>query len=156
MHGMEVRIRPATSSDLPILVRLLDDLFSIEADFTPNPDAQRDGLALMLADPRHRRVLVAERGGAVVGMVTGQLLVSTAEGGYSVLVEDMVVERAVRGHGIGRRLLDALEGWAVEQGATRLQLLADRENAPALAFYDRAGWRSTQLVCMCRHPARPR
>ncbi len=156
MNGMAVRIRPATTSDVPVLVQLLGDLFSIEADFTPDADAQRVGLALMLADPRRRMVLVAERAGAVVGMVTGQLLVSTAEGGHSVLVEDMVVERTLRGHGIGRKLLDAIEAWATERGATRLQLLADRENGPALAFYDRAGWGATRLVCMRLHPARPR
>jgi GNAT superfamily N-acetyltransferase len=149
---METRIRPARSSDLPILVRLLGELFSIEADFAPNAEAQRVGLALLLADPRRGIVLVAERATSVVGMVTGQLVVSTAEGGLSVLVEDMVVEAEHRGHGVGRALLAAVEAWAAERGATRLQLLADRENAPALAFYGRAGWGATQLVCLRRHP----
>jgi GNAT superfamily N-acetyltransferase len=156
MERMAARIRPASSGDLPVLVQLLGELFSIEADFTPDADAQRLGLALMLADPRHRMVLVAEREGVVRGMVTGQLVVSTAEGALSVLVEDMVVEAAHRGVGIGRSLLRAMEAWAVERGATRLQLLADRENAPALAFYDREGWGGTRLVCMRRHPAHPR
>ncbi len=149
---METRIRLARSSDLPTLVRLLGELFSIEADFTPDPAAQDRGLALMLADPQRRAVIVAEAAGSVIGMVTGQLLVSTAEGGLSVLVEDMVVDGRHRGHGVGRVLLHAIEQWAVERGATRLQLLADRENTPALAFYARAGWGSTQLVCMRRLP----
>ena len=147
---MDVRIRSARAVDLPVLVRLLADLFAIEADFTPAPERQRLGLALMLADPRRRAVLVAERGGEVIGMVTGQLLVSTAEGGLSVLVEDMVVDAAARGRGVGRALLGAVEAWAAERGATRLQLLADRENAPALAFYGRAGWSTTRLVCLRR------
>jgi GNAT superfamily N-acetyltransferase len=151
---METRIRPASTTDLPSLVRLLGELFSIEADFAPDPGAQRLGLALMLTDPRRRVVLVAEHGGLVIGMVTGQLLVSTAEGGLSVLVEDMVVEARQRGRGVGRALLGAVEDWAAERGATRLQLLADRENAPALAFYDREGWSGTQLVCLRRHPGR--
>jgi GNAT superfamily N-acetyltransferase len=150
---MDIRIRPASSADLPVLVRLLGDLFSIEADFVPDPERQRLGLALMLADPRRRAVLVAERRTAqVIGMVSGQLLVSTAEGGLSVLVEDMVVDGAERGRGVGKALLSAMEGWAAERGATRLQLLADRENAPALAFYDRSGWSTTKLVCLRRHP----
>lgn len=149
---MEVTIRAARASDLPVLVRLLGELFSLEADFTPDPDAQRRGLTLMLADPERRAVLVAERAASVVGMVTGQLVVSTAEGAPSVLVEDMVVEAPSRGGGVGRALLRALEAWAAERGATRLQLLADRENAPALAFYDRAGWSATRLVALRRHP----
>ncbi len=147
---MDVRIRTACAADLPVLVRLVGELFSIEADFRPDPEKQRRGLALMLADPASRAVLVAERGGEVVGMVTGQLVVSTAEGAPSVLVEDMVVDAASRGGGVGRALLAAVESWAAKRGATRLQLLADRENAPALAFYARMGWSATRLVCWRR------
>jgi GNAT superfamily N-acetyltransferase len=134
-------------------VRLLGQLFSIEADFTPDAPRQRLGLALMLSDHRVRTVLVAERGGEVLGMVTAQLVVSTAEGGLSTLVEDLIVEPGSRGAGIGRALLEGIERWALERGATRLQLLADRENAPALAFYERAGWSGTRLVCLRKHRA---
>lgn len=147
---MNAHIRAATTADLDALVELLVELFSIEADFSPDPARQRRGLALMLAEPERRRVLVAECDGAVVGMVTGQLLVSTAEGGLSLLVEDMIVRRAERGRGLGRRLLAAMEEWALERGATRAQLLADAENTPALDFYGRVGWERTQLVCLRR------
>ncbi len=147
---MDVRIRAAVPADLPALVRLLADLFAIEADFVPDANRQRIGLALLLADRRRAAVLVAEGAGGVVGMVTGQLVLSTAEGGLSALVEDMVVDAAARGRGVGRALLGAIEGWAAERGATRLQLLADRENAAALAFYDAAGWSPTRLVCLRR------
>ncbi len=145
-----LQIRPASAADLDGLVRLLGQLFAIEADFRPDEERQRSGLALMLVEPDRRAVLVAERGGAVTGMVTAQLVVSTAEGGLSALVEDMVVDEAERGRGAGRALLGAIERWARERGATRLQLLADRANAPALRFYERMGWRWTQLVCLRR------
>jgi GNAT superfamily N-acetyltransferase len=150
---MDLRIRPACAADLGTLVRLLGQLFSIEADFTPDAARQRLGLALMLSEHRVRAVLVAERGAEVLGMVTAQLVVSTAEGGLSALVEDMIVKEGARGVGIGRALLEGIERWALERGATRLQLLADRENAPALAFYDRAGWSRTQLVCLRKRSA---
>jgi GNAT superfamily N-acetyltransferase len=145
-----LRVRPAATSDLEVLVRLLGQLFSIEADFHADPERQRLGLALLLAERRRAAVLVAERRGAVVGMVTAQLAVSTAEGGRSALVEDMIVDEAERGMGAGRALLEAIEEWARRSGATRLQLLADRENAPALRFYERMGWSRTRLVCLRR------
>jgi GNAT superfamily N-acetyltransferase len=143
-------IRAAEERDLEVLIGLLQALFSIEADFRPDPDRQRRGLARLLAEPARAAVLVAERRGAVVGMVTAQLVVSTSEGGPSAWVEDLVVAEEERGRGIGRRLLDAIEAWARAEGATRLQLLADRENAPALAFYARLGWRSTRLIGLRR------
>ncbi len=131
-------------------MELLGELFSIEADFHPDAARQRRGLALLLEDRGRRAVLVAERGGRVVGMVTGQVVISTAEGAPSVWVEDMVVRADERRSGVGRRLLSALEAWAATRGATRLQLLADRENSPALRFYEAAGWRPTRLVCLRR------
>jgi GNAT superfamily N-acetyltransferase len=143
-------IRHARSCDLDAMVALLAELFALEADFHPDAARQRRGLSLMLEDRLRRAILVAEIGGQVVGMVTGQMLVSTAEGGATVLVEDMVVTETVRHRGIGRRLLRAVEEWATARGASRLQLLADRENHAALRFYEARGWRGTRLVCLRR------
>jgi GNAT superfamily N-acetyltransferase len=143
-------IRAANAGDLDALVRLLGLLFTIEADFRPDPRRQRQGLKLMLQEPERRVVLVAEREGRVIGMVTVQLVVSTAEGAASGLLEDMVVEEGARGDGIGARLLQGAEGWAFDRGATRIQLLADQMNRPALRFYRRMGWASTQLLCLRR------
>ena len=132
--------------DLERLVGLLDLLFTIEADFRPDPARQQQGLALLLGEER-ARVLVAERADGVVGMCTGQLVVSTAEGGPALLVEDVVVDPDHRGRGVGRALLAALADWARGRGVRRLQLLADGTNGSALAFYDRLGWLATALVC---------
>ena len=139
-------VRAARPTDVEQMVRLLDLLFAMEADFRPDPARQRQGLALLLDDGR-ARVLVAERADGVVGMCTGQLVVSTAEGGPALMVEDVVVDPDHRGRGVGRALLAALADWARGRGVRRLQLLADGTNGPALAFYDRLGWRATALVC---------
>jgi GNAT superfamily N-acetyltransferase len=149
----DLTIRHATSADLEPMVRLLADLFSIESDFRVDAVRQRRGLAMLLSDPR-ATVLVATRDGAVVGMATVQLLVSTSEGDLSALVEDVVVDRDARRRGVGRRLLAACEEWARSRDATRMQLLTDRGNATALAFYERTGWRPTRLVCLRRDRSR--
>jgi GNAT superfamily N-acetyltransferase len=149
MTDPAILVRPATAIDLSAMVALLGELFALEADFTPDAQAQARGLALLLADGR-ARLLVAEAGGQVVGMCSGQLLVSTAEGAPAAVVEDVVVRRDWRGRGVGRALLDAVAAWAAGRGAWRLQLLADRHNLPALAFYERTGFSSTQLVCLRR------
>jgi GNAT superfamily N-acetyltransferase len=145
-------IRPATPADLDAMVRLLGVLFRLEADFTPEPGRQRRGLARLLAHP-DAAAFVADRDGEIIGMVTVQLVVSTAEGGESGLLEDLVVDARCRGAGVGRRLVGAAVAWARARGAARVQLLADRENAPALAFYRRLGWARTRLVCL-RHGGR--
>lgn len=143
-------IRPAAPADLDALVELVGALFALEADFSPDAGRQRRGLAALMADQARAVVLVAERDGGVVGVVTGQLLVSTAEGGPAVLAEDLVVDEACRGLGLGRALLAALAAWARGRGAARIQLLVDEENQAALGFYRRLGWRPTQLRALRR------
>jgi len=142
-------LRRARHQDLDQLTALLGLLFASEADFGFDGARQHRGLALML-DHDRGCILVAEEAGKVIGMCTGQVVISTAEGGPAVLVEDMVVDPGHRGRGIGRALMAAMAGWGLEQGATRLQLLADKNNFPALSFYQRIGWRMTALICL-RH-----
>ena len=146
-------LRPARPGDLPAMVALLGELFAVEPDYRIDPAVQRRGLELLLQDRLRRTAIVAEAGALPLGMVTGQLVISTAEGAPSVWVEDLVVTAGARGGGVGRRLLEAVESWGRARGATRLQLLADRDNARALRFYAGRGWSATRMVCLSRRPA---
>jgi len=121
-------------------------LFAVEADFDFDAARQRQGLAMLLAQET-AVILVAEAEGLVVGMCSGQSIISTAEGGFALLVEDVVVAEPWQGKGVGRELLAALEQWAAARKIGRLQLLADRNNAAALEFYRKLGWQGTELVC---------
>lgn len=147
MH--ETTIRPATQDDIPAMVALLRQLFAIEADFAIDPAVQAHGLAMLLGRA-DAAVLVATVAGQVVGMTTAQLTVSTARGGLSAGIEDVVVDAAHRGHGLGGRLLAAAEAWARGRGALRVALLADETNAPALDFYDHLGFSRTRLVWLAK------
>lgn len=140
-------IRRAVLADIPALLGLLQLLFSIEKDFVFDADKQERGLRLLLAEKR-AAVMVAEQDRQVVGMCSGQLLLSTAQGGLSALVEDVAVLPAWQGKGIGRLLLATISEWAVSQGASRVQLLADRNNAPALAFYQKTDFQTTAMICL--------
>jgi GNAT superfamily N-acetyltransferase len=146
---MDIFIRPACIEDVPRLCGLLDKLFSIESDFVPHAEKQARGLSLLINDPTGSSlVLAAVHADKVVGMATVQTLVSTAEGGRVGLVEDVIVDPLFRGQGVGTLLLERIAAWARENGLTRLQLLADKENLPALEFYLSRGWNTTRLICM--------
>ncbi len=149
----EVFVRDARFSDIPALVGLLALLFSIEEGFAFDEAKQRRGLEMMLQDTSARQVFVAEADGGVVGMCSVQTLISTAEGAAAATVEDVVVQPAFQGQGVGRRLLDALEGWCRGRGITRLHIMADRNNPPALDFYRRLEWQPTQLICLRKNIA---
>lgn len=137
----------AQVEDIPALTGLLDTLFTIEQDFTPDHTKQQQGLVLLLKQPDMAYLAVAKtEDGKVIGMASAQLVVSTAEGAFSAWVEDVVVHAEYRQHGIGSALLANVLAWAASKGATRAQLLADLDNTPALNFYERTGWKITRLV----------
>lgn len=144
-----ITIRTAKPSDIPQLVELLKALFTIEADFDFDADKQAHGLNLLLNSDKDC-ILVAEllNDNKVLGMCTVQTLISTAEGGQVGLLEDLVVAADFRHQGVGAKLLAEAIGWADCHGLKRLQLLADKNNLPALKFYQKQGWESTQLVCL--------
>jgi GNAT superfamily N-acetyltransferase len=143
----EFTIRRADAADIVAMSGLLSELFAIETDFQIDRNKQCAALELLL-DSMEVCLLVAECEGAVRGMVTVQLLISTAEGGYSGLLEDLVVTADYRGRGIGKALLAAAIDWTRQQGASRLQLLADSRNAPALEFYAAQNWIRTSMVAL--------
>lgn len=146
---MNCVIRAAQEADVPRLAELLTDLFTIEVDFVPDEEKQKRGLSMLVNDQSGTAaVFVAESDGYVIGMASVQTLVSTAEGGRVGLVEDVIVDARYRGNGVGMLLLDHLIDWSRSQQFTRLQLLVDKNNQPAVEFYLQQGWQGTSLNCM--------
>jgi GNAT superfamily N-acetyltransferase len=136
----------AKSTDINDLVRLLSVLFSIEKDFNPDTSKQQNALQLILKNKATATIQVARnKTGTVIGMVSAQLVISTAEGAASAWVEDMVIEATYRSQGIGKQLLENIGIWAKNKGATRAQLLVDIENIDAIGYYAHLHWETTQL-----------
>ncbi|MEW6163827.1 MAG: GNAT family N-acetyltransferase [Pseudomonadota bacterium] len=136
----------ATADDLPALCDLLTELFTLEADFRPDRERQLRGLRLILDTPALGRLFVLRVGGRVAGMANALITVSTAQGAPVLLLEDVIVGAAARGGGLGRKLVEHVCEWARAQGMARVTLLADKDNAPALAFYDRLGFEPSAMV----------
>jgi len=147
---MNCKIEAAQEADIPQLVGLLNDLFGVEFDFSADASRQRRGLELLIdeAATSERLTLAVARDehGRAVGMASAQLVISTAEGALSAWIEDVVVHPDFRRQGLGKLLLEHLLAWAKARGATRAQLVADRENLGAELFYNGLAWQSTQLT----------
>lgn len=145
---MNIRIDFATTADLPQLADLLSELFALESDFTPERDKQLRGLRLILDEPQLGKLFVLRVDGKVAGMANALITVSTAEGGKVLLLEDVIVSRAHRGGGYGRKLVEHVLAWAKRQGMTRVTLLADRDNIPALDFYRALGFEGSHMTVL--------
>jgi len=141
-----MHIEAATEADVPALTELLAVLFEQEAEFKPNPEAQRRGLLRIITKPEVGIILVVKEGAEVLAMITLLFTVSTALGERVALLEDMVVGPAARGSGVGSRLLQEAIVVAEEGGCRRITLLTDQANLSAQRFYKRHGFEASTMV----------
>jgi len=150
-----LRIEPATTDDLPQLADLLFDLFSQEADFIPNREKQLRGLRLILEQPSRGRIFVLRSDRSIIGMINLLITISTAEGGFVLILEDLVIHCDHRSQGYGSRLLEHALAFAREKGFLRITLLTDRLENRAREFYEHHGFRQSGMVPMRYHFAPP-
>jgi GNAT superfamily N-acetyltransferase len=140
-------IETATLDDINALCDLLTILFSQEAEFKPDRQAQQTGLQAIISNPELGIILLARHNDKVVGMVSLLFSISTALGGRVAILEDMVVLPDKRGVGIGSALLNAAISTARDSGCQRITLLTDSDNAIARGFYEKHGFvRSSMLA----------
>lgn len=139
-----IMIEHAKEEDLKEMAELLGILFAIESDFEINFDKQYSGLKQLFAN-KGSDLLVARHENQVVGMLTMQRLISSAEGSFIGQLEDLVVKEDYRMMGVGSRLINKMRALANEYGYKRIQLAADINNENALKFYTRRGLKRTHL-----------
>jgi len=142
-----LRIEPATLDDLPELTELLRDLFLREADFQPDREKQMRGLRLILEQPARGRIFVLRNERMIIGMINLLITISTAEGGFVLVLEDLVVHRDHRGIGYGSRLLQHAIGFAREKKFLRITLLTDNAEEPP-RFYLKHGFVESEMKPM--------
>lgn len=108
----------------------------------PTTEQQMTGRLQALAAHPSYHTLVAEMDGHVVGMAgLCQSLFYEHDGCY-VRIQAFVVDDHYRRKGIGQKLLEAIECWAVEQGASALVLNSGNreERNAAHQFYKQQGF----------------
>jgi RimJ/RimL family protein N-acetyltransferase len=152
---MSITIRPATTADLPTLLRFEQGVISAERPMDPTI---QDGpihyydLDKMLASP-HIHLIVAETNdGANPGLDPGPgTLIGS---GYARIDPSrhylkhthhaycgfMYVDPVYRGKGVNQLIIDALKSWARSKNLTELRLDVYPTNDAAIRAYEKAGF----------------
>jgi GNAT superfamily N-acetyltransferase len=147
MHDL-TRIEPATIEDLPLLTELLMDLFAEESDFRPDYNNQMRGLRLILEQPNRGRIFVLRSANRIIGMINLLFTISTAEGGFVILLEDLVIHENFRGQRMGSELLKYAIDYARQKDFLRITLLTDRIGEESLVFFEKHGFQRSVMVPM--------
>lgn len=144
----ETRIEPATVEDLPQLADLLYDLFTLESDFRPDQEKQLRGLRLILEQPNRGRIFVLRSVDKIIGMVNLLITISTAEGGFVLILEDLIIRQEHRDQGFGSKLLDHALDFARQKDFLRVTLLTDRMDERSKNFFRQHGFHESEMVPM--------
>ena len=135
----DFQIRPATETDVPIILRLIRDL----AEYERAPDAvvaTEAGLReVLFGAKRSAEVLLALEAGEPVGFAVYFHNFSTWLGRPGLYLEDLFVRPEMRGKGYGRALLERLAQIAKERGCGRMEWAVLDWNEPAIQFYRKLG-----------------
>jgi len=160
---MRIMVRPQRPGDGERLARAWLDAGRHYADLAPEtfqvPDSE--GLAEFLelapdVDGRNDILrVVAEVDGRVVGTAVGRLEAPDRSARYQLqrqlaqtrlIVDVLVVEEEFRRHGVGARLMEALEEWGRERGAAVALLDTYPESALSRPFFEeRMGYRRRSM-----------
>jgi GNAT superfamily N-acetyltransferase len=132
-------IRPATAQDVAEILRLIRELAEYEklAHMAVGTPAMLQE-ALFGARPSCE-ALIAERSGRAVGFALYYTTFSTFLCKPGIHLEDLFVEPAHRGAGIGKALLKRLARLAAERGCGRLEWHVLDWNEPSIRFYESLG-----------------
>lgn len=131
---MQIEIRPARETDAAEIA----ELNTVEMGYQTTAEQVREKLAVLLKS-RDNRILVAVAEGQVVGYIHA----NTYETLYFPPLKNLMglaVSSAYRCKGIGTALLDAIEAWARETGASGVRLNSGATRTEAHQFYRSRGY----------------
>ena len=132
-------IRPAGRADVPELLRLIHEL-AVYEKLEDQAKGTEPALAQALFGPRPAcEALIAEAGGRAVGFALYFTTFSTFLCKPGLYLEDLFVEPAHRGSGIGKALLKRLAALVVERGGGRFEWRVLDWNEPSIRFYEALG-----------------
>ena len=141
--GAAVVVRDATRVDLPRVIALLDQLGAQpgqENVASPLNGAYGAAFNEIEADSR-QRLFVLEADGVVVGTLVVLVLPNLGHRGRPyAIVENVVVDAAVRGSGYGERLMRHAIDEARSAGCYKITLTSALRRAEAHRFYERLGF----------------
>jgi GNAT superfamily N-acetyltransferase len=134
-----LKIIPATKRDIPLVlsfIRKLAEYEKLSDQVVATEDLLREGL---FGARRVAEVVLAYLAAEPVGFALYFHNFSTFVGRAGIYLEDLFVEPAHRGKGVGKALLAYVAGVAVERGCGRFEWAVLDWNTPAIDFYRSLG-----------------
>ncbi len=134
MSQIEVHIRKIIDDDFRKLTELINEL-----GYPSSINSVSERLSRINSSKCYN-TLVAEVEGKVVGFIGLCKLYAYEFDGEYVRITALVVNEQYRGRGIGTKLLESAEKWAIDEGATAITLNSGMDRKEAHEFYKKNGY----------------
>lgn len=137
--GADLTMRPATSSDAPLILQFIRELAEYERAPNDAVATEEELRAVLFGARPAAEVLLAFAKEQPVGFAVYFFNFSTWLGRPGLYLEDLFVRPETRGRGYGRALLQRLAQIAQERGCGRMEWAVLNWNDPAIQFYRKLG-----------------
>ena len=127
-------VRKATMSDATRLAELSEVL-----GYPVEPDVVKRRIERLLARPENVLLVADSLESGVAGWIHAAEQ-DILETGRSCEILGLVVAANQRNHGIGRRLVERVEQWAVERGLRQISVRSNVLRSESHQFYERLGY----------------
>jgi GNAT superfamily N-acetyltransferase len=134
---MTLTIRPLAAADHPAWHRLWTAYLAFYNTTLPEEVYHTHFTRLLGDDPQDFHGLVAELDGRLVGLTHYVFHRHGWSIGNTCYLQDLYADPAVRGTGVGRKLIEAVYAAADAAGAASVYWLTNRNNTTARQLYDR-------------------
>ena len=134
-----VTLRLATPEDVPTILGFVKALAAFEHLEDEVQATEADFYESLFGTPARAEALIAELGGKPAGFSLWFYNFSTFRGRHGLYVEDIYVDPAHRGAGIGRKIFRFLAQRAISQGCARMDWDVLNWNSNAIGFYRSIG-----------------
>lgn len=124
------------------------NLLEMSGDFSADRVVQERGLQLILEQPNRGRIFVVRNQDQIFGMINLLFTISTARGGFVILMEDVVIHPSHRGQGYGTMLVDYVTEFAKKKHFKRITLLTDKISAESQEFFKKHGFEYSNMIPM--------
>lgn len=142
-------IRDLLPEDRDIFLSMLTSFYSSNAvSHNVDPKNFETTFAAIMDKSPFLRALIIEDGGVPAGYALLSFTYSNEAGGMVVLIEEVYVNDACRGKGLGSRVLEFIE--REYPSARRFRLEVREDNVKAINLYNRFGYEAFDYIQMVK------
>jgi ribosomal protein S18 acetylase RimI-like enzyme len=135
---MNMKIRQATSKDIPQIAELLQqyDIYENKLDKRHKVDSIKEAINITKTIMKAKNSIhfVLDNNGKLEGVISGEDRITVI--GKNAIFHDIFISKELRGQGYGKKLLNTLIKYFKKRGCKQIKSFVYINNKKALKFYE--------------------